>query len=124
MFRPFKKFLALILAIWLPLFSGNALAMHIAMQNDNQSAAMQQASHQSHQHQMDVNQEQSTSHHEGKDSGCNNCSVCHLACCGYMNTAAITMAEIQLSSVAHPSLSPVFQSFASAPLDPPPLARV
>ena len=132
MSRPLKKLIALMLAVWFPLFSGNALAMHVAMKvggADCQAAATQQTSHLSHQDKfsagkLDAQQNQATPHHEGKNAGCSSCSVCHLACCGYISTATITMAEVQQPPATYPFFSTLFQSFTSAPLDPPPLARV
>ena len=127
MFRAPKKFVAILLAIWFPLFSGNALAMHAAMGmggDDHQTNSVQQTAHQAHQDKVDVHQDQAAPHHEAQNSGCNNCSVCHLACCGYINAAMITLADIQLVAATHPFLSTPFLSFTSAPLDPPPLVRV
>ena len=131
MIRAPKKFVAILLAVWLPLFSGNALAMHVVMQVGSghcEVAVVQQESQQLHQHsahqtQLDANQGQATQHHAQQNASCNNCGVCHLACCGYISTVTLNMADAQPTSPAFPHFSTAFQSFTSAPLDPPPLAR-
>ena len=119
MFARSKKFIALVLAIWLPLFSSNVLAMPITMHGGSQPSA----AHQAHHHQLGANQDQSAPHHAQQKSDCNKCGVCHLACSGYISTATITLAEVQPCSVSPPFFSTAFQSFTSAPLVPPPLAR-
>ncbi len=123
MFARSKKFIALVLAIWLPLFSGNVLAMSVAMHGGSQPVLEQQSLHQSHQPQSNINQEHSAAHHAQQKSDCNKCGVCHLACSGYISTATITLTEVQPCSVPYSFLSASFQSFTSAPLVPPPLAR-
>ena len=130
----FGKFIAVILAIWLPLFSGNALAVSIAMQamgGDHHSVVAQQGEPDAHcasimqqhaQHaQFAADQEQAASHQNpaGED-----CGTCHLACCGYMAAASIEVVETQPSAKPFALLSTQFQSITSTPLDPPPLARV
>jgi ferredoxin len=144
MFRLPRKFVAVLLAVWLPLFSGNALAASIAMQSINgdcHTAVAQQVLHRSqhvsasHQHmhhaQLAANQDQSPGHQEQQNSpndiqnsSCNNCGVCQLACSGYLAAVAINVAEAQLSVQSFTLSSTQFQSVTSAPLDPPPLARV
>jgi hypothetical protein len=131
-----RKLAAVFLAIWLPLFSGNALAVSIAMQSTSGDCHpaqlsryhtqhadttmhqhMQHAGHhlqQSLQHDQQ-NVQQSPSH--------NDCGVCQLACCGYMATVAIDVAEIKPPAQQFALSSTQFQSFNSAPLVPPPLDR-
>ncbi len=144
MFRLFRKFVAVLLAVWLPLFSGNALAASIVMQSSNgdcHTAVAQQVSHPSqhasdmHQHmhhaqltanqdQSPVHQEQQNSPHDSQNSSCDNCGVCQLACSGYLAAVAINVAEAQPSAQSFTLSSTQYQSVTSAPLDPPPLARV
>jgi hypothetical protein len=135
MSRLSRKFVAILLAIWLPLFSGNALADSIAMQTMSGDCHIAQTSehhsHQvstAHQHmqhmQLAANQDQPAEHHDQQNSSHKNCGVCQLACCGYMATVAIKVAEAQPSAQTFTPSSTQFQSFTSAPLDPPPLARV
>jgi hypothetical protein len=128
------KFIAVILAIWLPLFSGNALAVSVAMQSmggGHHSVVAQQGEphtdcastvQQHTQHaRLAADQDQSAGHQEqpaGED-----CGTCHLACCGYMAAASIEVTDAQPSDRLFTPFSTQFQSITSTPLDPPPLAR-
>ncbi|OFZ66438.1 MAG: hypothetical protein A2V79_09510 [Betaproteobacteria bacterium RBG_16_56_24] len=129
------KFIAVILAIWLPLFSGNALAASIIMQSmagGCHSAVMQQDEPQPHctstiqqpmhHAQLDANQDQAAGHQDQPAD--ENCGTCHLACCGYMAAATIKAMEAQPLARLFASISSQFQSITPTLLDPPPLARV
>lgn len=138
--RPIRQFVAVLLAIWLPLFSGNALAASVAMQStrgDCHPVAAQVAlqSHEHHMHhdattpplhidQLDASQDQSAGQHDPQDSSCKDCGVCHFACSGFLANAAIEITEAGFSTQVYAASSTPFQSFTSAPLDPPPLSRV
>jgi hypothetical protein len=131
----FKQFIAVLLAIWLPLFSGSALAASMVM------PSMGGECHLSHSgaHQTDYNSsvhlhmqiatdqsaafQQQTPQPNSQNSSQKDCGVCQLACCAYL--IAVTVAIVDIPSAAqlfYPS-STQFQSYTSAPLDPPPLAR-
>ena len=128
------KFIAVILAIWLPLFSGNALAVSVAMQpmgGDHHSIVVQQgepdahcaSTMQQHPHhaQPAADQDQSAGHQDqlaGED-----CGTCHLACCGYLAAASIEVMGAQPSAMLFLPTTAQFQSITSTLLDPPPLAR-
>ncbi|MDO8811865.1 MAG: DUF2946 domain-containing protein [Gallionella sp.] len=131
------KFIAVILAIWLPLFSGNALAVSVAMQamaGDRHSAVAQQGESDAHcasmmqqhaQHaQPAADQDQSAGHTDQQNPAGTNCGTCHLVCCGYAATAPIEVMEAQPSARLFASISSQFQSITPTLLDPPPLARV
>jgi len=136
MSRPIRKFIALFLVVWLPLFSGNALAGVVAMQSnggDCHAAVTQQTAHHS-QHARNATahaqHEQLAAHHEisadqpdQSDSSCQNHSICHLACCGYMaNSVSMLVAEQQPNHAFTPYL--VTNRTLTLPLfEPPPLAR-
>ncbi|HYR05714.1 MAG TPA: DUF2946 domain-containing protein [Gallionella sp.] len=130
MFRATRKFIAVILAIWLPLFSGNALAVSVAMQamrGDCHSTAAQQdelhcaSTMQQHDDQLAADMDQSASQ-QGKAG--DDCGTCHLACCGYLAAASIEVMGAQLSALLFLTTTAQFQSITSTPLDPPPLARI
>ena len=56
---------------------------------------------------------------------CDACAVCHLACTGYLAVPGVGMTPEQ--ALAAHGITPyllAFHSFTSAPLLPPPLARV
>jgi hypothetical protein len=126
MYRATGKFVAVLLAIWLPLFSGNALAMSVAMQRGgSHPVAAQQEAHcdpvmQQHAYHdaADQNQSVGQEHSDGGD-----CGICHLACCGYLATALVKVADARPPALRFLPVLTYFHSFTTAPLDPPPLAR-
>jgi len=137
MLRPNKKFIALLLVIWLPLFSGSALAGAVAMQakgGDCHAAATQQNEHRphhaqntpatphEHQAQLAANPD-SSGHQDQPNTSCKNHAICHLACCGYVaNSIMIIVAEQQPDRAFTPYL--VTPRTLTLPLfDPPPIAR-
>ena len=118
MSRLTKKIIAVFLAIWLPLFGGSALA-----------ASVQMASH--HHCQDRMMSDMGTGAYHLSDAAdehnptCDACAVCHLACTGYLAVPGVGMPPEQ-APAAH-GITPyllAFHSFTSAPLLPPPLARV
>jgi len=134
------KFIALIMAIWLPLFSGNALAVSVAMQAmaDGHHAAVVQpgesmphcasTAQQTHQAQLDVNLDQFVDHSSQQKPDQQNpagedCGTCHFACCGYLAAATVEVTEAKPSARPFASLATQFQSLTPIPLDHPPLAR-
>ena len=132
MFVTVKQFIAVLMAIWLPLFSGSALAATIPMQITNGDChpvvvlANEHVLHHATQH--DDHAASSPGHATGQqdhqNSSCKDCSVCHFACSGYLVTAAIDASDILISSQKYHASPVLFQSYSSAPLDPPPLSRV
>jgi hypothetical protein len=125
MTRLSRKLVAVLMLLWLPLFSGSALAASISMQLQrgcHEAAAAQAMAqeemgdcHQRHGGQPAATDEQSPS--------CNACGLCHLACTGYL---AVPGAELVIVQAAARETTPyvvAFHSFTSAPLVPPPLAR-
>jgi len=117
-----RKFTAVLLAIWLPLFSGGALAASVSMQMQSGSC---------HEADMETMQDMDEYHHAMSDdqssvhdqhgTSCTVCGVCHLACSGYLGVHAIKNMEIlQLAILVTPYLFS-FHSITSIPLVPPPL---
>jgi hypothetical protein len=132
MTRSIKKFVAVFIAIWLPLFSGNALAVSVAMQAmnvDGQAVVAQEGEQCPHhasatQHTQSVaDQDQSAGLQDRQGSSCGSSGICHLACCGYIATESIEVAEAQPFTLTYELSLTQFQSIALTPLDPPPLAR-
>jgi hypothetical protein len=133
MMRLTRKFVAVLLAVWLPLFSGNALAASIGMRaSSGDCDVMRPVSHLSqhdsslhqhmHHHQLAANQEQQNIPHHQRHSSCNDCGVCQVACSGYLAAVMINVADAQPAPQSFTLSASQFQSFTSAPLDPPPLA--
>jgi hypothetical protein len=125
-----RKFIAVLLAIWLPLFSGSVLAASVTMQLHNGTgpyAAMQgmqngDACEQQHTMSADGQNHSVMPDHHGKS--CTTCGVCHLACSSYLAVSSLDGLAVHQAddSVVFYVLS--FNSISSVPLLPPPLARV
>jgi hypothetical protein len=139
MIRPIRKFVAVLLAIWLPLFSGSALAASVAMQTtsgDCHPLVVQPNQHHTHnvstihQHythhddQTVSSQVQTSGQKDQQNLSCKDCGVCHFACSGYLAAVTISVTGNQLLAQNYMPSSTQFQSFSSAPLDPPPLSLV
>jgi hypothetical protein len=124
MSRLSRKFVAVLMLLWLPLFSGSALAATISMQLQrggcHEAAAAQAMSHEG----MDEH------HHGGMPAAadehgpaCSACDICHLVSTGFL---AVPSAELVAVQTAAREVTPYlvsFHSFTSAPLVPPPLVR-
>lgn len=111
-----RKFIAVLLAIWLPLFSGNALAAGVSMQmphgtcHEMDLAAMQDMG--------DQHNDQTPSH---DPSSCN--ALCHLACGGYMGVQEIKALTVPQTEGSATPYQFSFHSISTLPLLPPPLTR-
>ena len=124
-----RKFIAVLLAFWLPLFSGGVLAESLSMQLQRGSCheAAQNVrlavvdEHTHHQLAPAAVDDQSTDQHE---SSCNACGVCHLACSGYLAVSDLSGLAVQRAAITVVSYLLSFHSITSIPLLPPPLARV
>jgi hypothetical protein len=135
MFRLSRKFVALLLAVWLPLFSGNALAVSVAkrtMSGDCHTHTMMAAQSGDHpsqylsaadyRDQFAASQDREAVHGDQQNSS-HDCGVCQLACCGYVATLAIKVAEVQSLAQTFMLSSTQFQSITLPLFDPPPIAR-
>lgn len=102
-----RKLIAILLAVWIPLFGGNALAASVSMQHGSCHEMMQDGQHGA----------ADASH---QDSSCG--SACHLACCGYLTVQqSAASPQPETGNVSTPYLFS-FHSITSTPLLPPPLA--
>jgi hypothetical protein len=127
MTRSIRKFIAVIMLLWLPIFTGNALAASVSMllsQGECHEAAM---SHEAMNMGMDMGELQ---HHgnmpapaDEHSSSCNDCGLCHLACTGYLAVPSTEVVAAQATELETTPYLVVFHSHTSAPLVPPPLAR-
>lgn len=125
------KFVAVLLAVWLPLFSANALAASIGMQSvaDGCPMAPMGTSHTRHASAVHQHMQPAALHgqrhqHDGRYPSHRNCGLCQLASCGYLVDTSAWQAMHQPLLPPFPPASIQFQSVSSAPLDPPPLASV
>ena len=123
----FRQFLAVFLAVWFPLFSGNALAASIVMPSmggDCQAMQTVQTASAMDQHlQLAADQQHQIPQHDQHNTCHNDHGICQLACCSYLAAVTLAIADIPSAAQLFAPSSTQFQSFTSAPLDPPPLAR-
>ncbi len=125
MSRASRKFIAVIMLLWLPLFSGSALAATVSMQMGHggchEAAMPQTMAH----HDM-------AGHHHHADApapadrhapACDTCGVCHLVCTGYLSVPGVALPAVQATARETTPYLLTFSSIASAPLVPPPLVR-
>jgi hypothetical protein len=119
-----KKLIAVLLLLWLPVFAGNAVATSIVMQLPaghchDQSMQMDE---------MDMADMDMSGHDisatSDNQTNCHSCSVCHFAYTGYVAVAAVVLHTTPCSSGDITPYLVDAHSFTSAPLLPPPLARV
>ena len=127
MSRLIRKFVAVLMLLWLPIFTGSALAASASMQLQrgtcHEAATSTAMSHEDmgdhHQHHSEA-----PTVTDQQDTSCSACGICHLACTGYLVAPNGEIAAEQTASLENTPFLVVFSSFTSAPLDPPPLARV
>jgi len=126
MSRLSRKFVAVLMLLWLPIFTGSAFAASVSMQLQRgtchevaTSTAMSHDDSDPHQHHSEA-----PTVTEQQDTSCSACGICHLACTGYLIAPNGETAAEQAASLESTPFLAVFSSFTSAPLDPPPLARV
>lgn len=135
MLRISKKLIALLLAVWLPLFSGSALAESIAMQSkmggDCHVAADRENGHHAliasnaHEHHAQPAGDSVVfiSHGEEPDSSCNTHSLCHFASCGYVANSALPTVAAQQPGKAFTPYLVTLRTLTLPLFDPPPLVR-
>lgn len=126
MSQSLKKLIVILLAIWLPLFAGNALAASMAMSIGGEACHGASMLHLTQQtddvQQVTENHDQHAANQP--DAPCKAGSLCHLACCAYLVTASAVLLQ-RVAAPQHFTLALLqFQSVSLTILDPPPLARV
>ncbi len=147
MFPFARKFIAVLLALWLPLFSGSVLAASVSMQlHSGQLHSGQFHAGQSHSEQalneavadmpQDMqhgdsceqqfvgNSDHHAAPHDHHDKKCAACGVCNIACSGYLAVSDLSGLTRQQPDSVLTSYLLSFNSVSSIPLLPPPLARV
>lgn len=126
MSRPCRKFVALLLLLWLPLSGASALAATVTMQMQHagckENATLQPMSH----IHMDGHHQHHGKMHAATDDrqqSCNTCEICALASIGYLATPDVEMVAVAAIAPASTPYLVAYHSFTSAPLVPPPLVR-
>lgn len=106
-----KNALAIILAIWLPLFSGNAVSVSLSMTTLCQAGSAQKGM-------------KSMDNQAHKYGSCADCGFCRIAGNGFMASSGLSRAWLAESPFVPYFYLFSFNSVTSAPLDPPPLASL
>lgn len=121
-----RKFIAVLLALWLPLFSGGVLAESLSMQLQRGSCheAAQNTAADEHMHHPLAPAAVDDQSVDQQGDACNTCGVCHLACSGYLAGSDLSGLTVQRAAISVASYLLSFRSISSIPLLPPPLARV
>lgn len=116
-----KKLIAVLMMLWLPLFSGAALASSMTMQMPQSSChemaddgAMMSADMA-----MDDGSMADSAGHG--DPTCHTCGVCHLACTAYLAVPDVQFTPLQSTAQIFSAYLVSFRSISFAPLLPPPL---
>ncbi len=113
-----QKFIAILFALWLPLFSGSALAASVAMQmpaGQAQDAMMADCG------MDDMDMPQSSN---SPNQACDSCAVCHMAYTVYIAVPTMSTPAVTASAYDATPYLLAFSSYSFAPLLPPPLARI
>jgi Protein of unknown function (DUF2946) len=121
--RSVKKFIAVIILLWLPVFTGSALAASVSMQlaqGQCHEAAMSHEAMNMDMANMSMDEHQPVPAGEHSPS-CNDCGVCHMACTGYLAVPSVSLAAVQTAAREITPYLVVFNSVNSVPLLPPPL---
>ncbi|MDD2929901.1 MAG: DUF2946 family protein, partial [Sideroxydans sp.] len=112
-----RKFIAVLLLLWLPLFSASAVAESLAMQlqrgDCHESSEMMTMSH-------DDMMDHGMMHHEAmpssEDDGssCTSCAICHVACSAFLDAPVVAMELFETGSQPVRSTPETFVSHLSA----------
>jgi ferredoxin len=119
-----RKYIAVLLALWLPLFSGGVLAESLSMQLQRGSCHEAAQSTDEHIHHPLASAAVDDQSADQQGTSCNACGVCHLACSGYLAGSDLSGPAVQRAAISVTSYLLSFHSITSIPLLPPPLTRV
>ncbi len=123
--------------LWLPIFTGNALAASVAMQMvqggcNEVATPMIAEMDMSTMNMIGMDMSAHQHHHadaatplaaDEQGSSCNSCGVCHVACSAYVAAwGVVIVAQLPVARDITPYLAS-YRSISSLPLLPPPLAR-
>lgn len=116
--RRFKSFFLLLFAFWLPIQAASAAAMPFCRHALEQTGQAEQAvvAHAgAHCHE----QAAAPAGDAGKDAGCDNCEMCHLATASYLPVVAGTL-PTYAANILVPKLKPASPSHIGDPPQQPP----
>ncbi|HLP97382.1 MAG TPA: DUF2946 family protein [Sideroxyarcus sp.] len=124
MSRLYRKTVAVLMLLWLPLSGGSALAATISMQlqqggcHEMTAAMSHDDMGEHHQHHGDM-----SAAADEQTPSCNACGICHLACAGYLAVPGSATVAAQPAALEATPYLLSYISVSSAPLVPPPLVR-
>lgn len=134
MSRSLRKFVAVLLALWLPLFSGSVMAASLAMQLPTGTPHQQGCDMAEDGVMKDMAHDDAcddcvaagdlpdrAAAHDHHDHQCASCGICHLACSGYLAMSATASLSVVPAGSAPSGYLLSFESVTSIPLLPPPL---
>ncbi|MDD2722305.1 MAG: DUF2946 domain-containing protein [Gallionella sp.] len=129
-----RKFVAVLLALWLPLFSGSVMAASVTMQLDMGSSHHRTSDQTDESAMMDMQPgdtcdmavvspkvQDHAAAHDHQDHQCSACGICHLACSGYIAMSGLSDLSVQQGGATSSGYLLSFESTTSIPLLPPPL---
>lgn len=123
----FRKFIAVLMLLWLPLSSGSALAAIVSMELHRDACQEMLAQEMHHadtghyQHTETIAAQDRTAAHEQTDFSCDACGVCHLACSSYLTNQDAAGATAQMPEKPATPYLVASNSVTSTPLIHPPL---
>lgn len=120
-----RKIIAILMLLWMPLFTANALAASVSMQLPQgvchgQAIGQDMALDEMNEH----NQMGSMSVDDDHELPCTVCGICHLACTGYLYVPVIELQPVQTSANSFLPYQVAYQSITLPSLVPPPSPRV
>lgn len=122
MFSSSRKFIAVLMLLWLPVFTGSALAASVSMSLPQSGCHDTAMSHEG----MSMDMGEHQMHHDEMPSPAgehSTCGVCHLACTGYLTVPGLVMSAVPATAREVTPYLVAFTSVTFTPLLPPPLAR-
>lgn len=111
-----KKIIAVLLIVWLPVFTGNAQAVSL----DMQLSECQMMQKMTHEHGQQMHDSQA----DFPETDCNDCGFCHLAYSAYLSMPKLSAPNLSKYAVLLTPYLCSFRSITSTPLLPPPLSLV
>ena len=121
MSRLTQKIIAVLFAIWLPLFSGSALASSVAM---SMPAGQCQDEDMNMAQMGDMDMHSMSGVADETAPACASCGLCHMACTAYLVMPNIGLMTAQTIALDNTPYAFSFHTISFTPLLPPALARV
>jgi hypothetical protein len=123
-----RKFIAVIMLLWLPVFTGSALAASVSMQLPQGGCNEKHMSQAMPDGNMDMSMDmgEHMMHHDAAptaDAAQSSCGVCHLACTAYLAVPGTAVPAVRAAARENTPYLVAFDSVSSTPLLPPPLVR-